>query len=298
MRVFKGLDDVGEISKAVMTTGSFDGVHIGHKVILNRLANLAKSTGGESVLLTFYPHPRKVLYPETAGKTLKLINSQQEKVALLQKTGLDNLVIIPFTIEFSQMSSFDFIRKILVGKLHAKTVVVGFNHHFGHNQEGGFEDLYQLGKFHGFGVEEIAQQDIENETVSSTRIRKAITEGKIQRANAYLDHYYMIMGMLLPSENEHTFGVEIQEECKLIPPAGFYAVTVIQDEISTKALLSIRNQPQPNGAVQLIPSEGIPLRAGIPAIIYFHKQIQEGLIDNSSNTSVDLLKKEIEELIY
>jgi riboflavin kinase/FMN adenylyltransferase len=296
MRIYRGLDEVGEIKNAVVTTGSFDGVHVGHKVILNRLSALAKKIDGESVLLTFHPHPRIVLFPETAGKTLRLINTQREKIALLEKTGLDNLVIIPFTKEFSEVTSFDFIRKILVGKLHARTVVVGFNHHFGHKQEGGFEELHALGKYHGFTVEEIPQQDIENETVSSTRIRKALEEGKIQRANAYLDHYYMIMGTLSWDSLNNRFNLKPEEDNKLIPPPGHYAVSLDQEGISCKALLTINPGGHGEAPVSLLPLDA-GLRFGVMTSIYFHKQIRDGL-DESNPVTAHVLQKEIEELIY
>ena len=203
MLVHRSLEGLS-IKKAVVTTGSFDGVHIGHKTILNRLRTIARETGGTSVLVTFYPHPRKVLYPSTQGKDLMMINTQAEKIRLLEKAGLDHLVIIPFTLEFSKTSSVDFIRKILVEKLNVSCVVVGFNHHFGHNREGNFDYLYELGKFYNFSVEEIPEQDIHNEFVSSTKIRKAILEGNIQRANAYLDHEFFMMGPAihaLPSDS-------------------------------------------------------------------------------------------------
>lgn len=196
MNIYRDLNQTLPVKNAVVTTGSFDGVHIGHKTILNRLNDIAKDIGGESTLITFHPHPRKILYPETAGKELKLISSQSEKIELLRKVGLHNLIIVPFNIEFSKISSVDFIRNILVKKLHAHTVVIGFNHHFGHNREGDFEHLHELGKYYNFMVEEIPQQDIDNETVSSTKIREAIKEGRIQRANAYLDHHYIIIGEL------------------------------------------------------------------------------------------------------
>ncbi|MBC7126531.1 MAG: riboflavin biosynthesis protein RibF, partial [Bacteroidales bacterium] len=130
MKVHYGFDGIGEITNPVVTTGSFDGVHLGHKVIINRINEIAQSIGGESVLITFYPHPRKVLYPETAGKNLMFILSQREKIELLSKTGLDHLIIVKFTLEFSKISSVQFIRDYLISKLNARYIVVGFNHHF------------------------------------------------------------------------------------------------------------------------------------------------------------------------
>lgn len=247
MKIFYDLENLSSIKNPVVTTGSFDGVHIGHKTILNRLNEIASNINGESVLITFHPHPRKVLFPESAGKTLLLINSQKEKIELLRKTGIDNLIILNFTREFSEISSIDFIRNILVSKLKAKKVVIGFNHHFGHNREGNFEYLYELGQYYNFGVEEIPEQDIHNETVSSTLIRKALLEGKIQRANAYLDHHYIIISNLFHGSetcrklNFLTLRVKIDEENKLVPCDGVYAVNVLIDGEYYKGILNIKN---------------------------------------------------------
>ena len=194
MKIFRSFEEARNIRNPVITTGSFDGVHIGHKTILNRLNILAEKYNGESVLITFDPHPRKVLYPETAGKDLKLINSQEEKLTLLEKAGLNNIIIIEFTREFSRITSEEFVRDILHGILNARVVVAGFNHHFGFNQEGDYRQLWGWQEKYNFEAEEIPEQEVQHETVSSTKIRKAISEGYIQRANAYLDHYYMIMG--------------------------------------------------------------------------------------------------------
>lgn len=232
MKIHYGLENIGKVKNAVVTTGSFDGVHIGHKVIIRRLNILAAEIDGESVLITFWPHPRKVLYPNTKGKELKMISSQKEKIRVLKETGLDHLVIIEFTKAFSKVSSEDFIMNVLVSKLKAKLVIVGFNHYFGHNREGNFDFLRQIGQKYGFDVEEIPEQDIQNESVSSTKIRKALTEGNIQRANAYLNHIYMIIGPVkdcgkpLKNKNIDTYGIRIEEEEKLIPPTGIYAVSI------------------------------------------------------------------------
>src|SRR5512133_2029768 len=194
MRIFNNFDEVTVIRNPVVTTGSFDGVHIGHKTIINRLKMLADKYNGESVLITFDPHPRKVLYPETSGKELMLINSQEEKLMMLEKAGLDNLIVVNFTVAFSRITSQQFVRDLLHDKLHAKVVVVGFNHHFGFNKEGDYRQLWDWQRTYNFEAEEIPEQEVYHETVSSTRIRQAISEGYIQRANAYLDHYYIILG--------------------------------------------------------------------------------------------------------
>ncbi len=245
MNIFRELNDIKGLKNPVVTVGSFDGVHIGHKVIIDRLNALAKEVNGESTLITFYPHPRKVLYPNTSGKELLMINSQLEKIELLKRAKLDNLIILDFSLEFSKTSSIDFIRQILVGVLHSKVVVVGFNHHFGHNREGNYDYLYQLGQYYNFRVEEIPEQDIQNESVSSTKIRKAITEGNIQRANAYLDHYFNIIAdlkeenQILNPINIKTYSVNIDDKEKLIPSDGVYAVSVEIASHTCKGMLLI-----------------------------------------------------------
>lgn len=308
MRIFRDLEGVGIIKNPVVTTGSFDGVHLGHKTILNRLNVLGRNLGGESTLITFHPHPRKVLYPETAGKDLQLINTQREKIYLLDKAGLDNLIIIQFTPEFAQTSSIDFIRKILVGQLHARCVVVGFNHHFGHNREGSYAYLHDLAEYYHFLVEEIPEQDIENETVSSTRIRKSLLEGKIQRANAYLDHLYIIMGILRPGQPEHLaagfscLDVEIEEDVKLIPPDGIYAVQVDGSNQTHKALAEIYTPEQGRQRqVALHFLEPWQLLPGHDVRVSFHKQIREGAYSLSSPLEGHIIHKDkqfIDELIY
>lgn len=313
MQVHYGLDNVLDIRNPVITTGSFDGVHVGHKTILNRLRKLARSVDGESVLITFFPHPRKVLYPETAGKDLKLINSQSEKIKLLKTTRLDHLIIINFTVEFSNMSSADFIRKILVEKLKARKVVVGFNHHFGHNREGDYEYLHELGKYFKFDVEEIPQQDIDNETVSSTKIRKALITGNIQRANAYLDHYYIVRGCFeegdqgLRAAGFPTLKLPVEEDTKLIPPDGVYAIHLISGNTYYRGMLKIR---RPGGLISSSPVD-INLEmhlfeysnnlVGKTGTVYFHKQMRDSGIFTGGYDLIDELleaKEETEELIY
>ena len=312
MRVFHDLGNLSQIPNPVVTTGSFDGVHIGHKAIINRINRLAHDMGGESVLITFSPHPRKVLYPETAGKDLYLINSQREKIELLRKTGLDNLIILTFTLEFSHTTSIDFIRNILVNRLHAKKIVIGFNHQFGFNREGNFEYLEELGKYYGFAVEEIPEQDIHNETVSSTLIRKALQDGRIQRANAYLDHHYFILGKLTSGSPEldkmdfPTLFLDIEEECKLVPPDGVYAVRIESGSFSTKAILNIKNSRYGSERagqeviIELFPFEKNIL-AGKDALVYFAKRVRDELDFSNPGEllhQLELDKSQVNDLIY
>ncbi len=309
MKIFYDFDHLGEIRNAVVTTGSFDGVHIGHKVILQRLKKLAAEIEGETVLITFHPHPRKVLYPETAGKGLLLINSQREKINLLQKAGLDNLIIVTFTLEFSKITSVEFVRNILLNKLHARKIVIGFNHHFGHNREGDYEALRDLGLANDFAVEEIPEQDIHNESVSSTKIRKAIQDGNIQKANAYLDHQYIIMGLsqksslILEEIGFPCYTVKIEDDCKLVPPNGVYAVTVIGEDSFSRAMCFIRtNEAVPLDTlleVHLLESYGNI--EGQTVTLLFHKRIRE---ERTLHTTEDLRKQltidrnQVDELIF
>ena len=309
MRIFKNFDEVGEIRNAVVTTGSFDGVHIGHKVILQHLRNHAIESGGETVLITFHPHPRKVLYPETAGKDLFLINSQREKIYLLEKAGLDNLIIVEFTKEFSQITSVEFVKNILLNKLHAKKIVIGFNHHFGHNREGDYDALRKLGTESGFDVEEIPEQDIHNESVSSTKIRKSLLEGNMQKANAYLDHFYLIMGPAKPSNillaeiGFPSYTVRIEEDCKLVPPNGVYAVTVDGGSELQKGMCFIRkNQESPiDTLVEVHLTENTEILDNKVLSLYFHKRLREEktlatLEDLKKQLQLD--KSQIDELIF
>lgn len=245
MKLHFSFDSLHSVKNPVVTTGTFDGVHLGHKAIINRLNKLAGDVKGESVLITFHPHPRRVLYPEGKGRDLLLICAQDEKVKLLGQTGLDHLVIVEFTKEFAQISSQEFIEDLLVAKLGVKVVVIGFNHHFGKGREGDFDFLYKLGRKNGFEVEEIPEQDIQNESVSSTKIRTALLNGQVQRANAYLDHFYFIMGKTFRDETKSkltdypVYKLHISEDVKLVPPDGSYAVNVLDNKKYHKAVLYV-----------------------------------------------------------
>jgi riboflavin kinase/FMN adenylyltransferase len=312
VKIHYSFDTLTGINNPVVTTGTFDGVHVGHQVIIKRLNKLAKDHDGESVLITFHPHPRRVLYPDGKGKDLLLICSQAEKKTLLRDTGLDHLVILEFTREFSRISSQEFIEDLLVARLKARVIVVGFNHHFGHNREGDFNYLYKLSKTHGFDVEEIPEQDIHNESVSSTKIRKALSEGNIQRANAYLDHYYILKGRISPhplrtEQFGHTvYVVGMPEDVKLIPPDGVYAVNITRNGSMDKGLLSVNNWALEKNVIS--PTTEIEfcfldetIRAEGEVTIFFHKKIRNASKDLPDDRVKQLFYKdikEIEELIY
>lgn len=246
MNIYFGFEEVKKIKNAVVTTGSFDGVHLGHKVILNRLSDTARSIGGETVLITFYPHPRQVLYPDTLGKDLLMINSRQEKIDLLREAGLDNIIFVKFTKEFAATSANDFIKTYLVDQLKVRIIVTGINHHFGKNREGDIEELKLLGEKHNFALELIPSQDIQNVDISSTLIREAILQGQVQKAKTYLGHHFFIKAQIQDKGQAQflqmgfqTKKLVVEEKYKLIPPCGTYLVRVEHLQITYKGLCII-----------------------------------------------------------
>ena len=306
MRIFRNFEEAGVIINPVVTTGSFDGVHIGHKVILNRLKMLAEKHHGESVLITFDPHPRKILYPETAGKDLKLINSQEEKLFLLEKAGLDNVIIVEFTREFSKITSEQFVRNFLHNLLRARVVVAGFNHHFGFNKEGDYRQLWAWQSDYNFEAEEIPEQEVQHETVSSTKIREAISNGYIQRANAYLDHYYLVIGRPVdydpgcPGALPVFSKIMVTEECKLLPSPGIYAVSVEKPGFYSRgmAIVHMKTGEKPVVLLNCLDEDGISSEGSIK--VCFHKRIHGSvdLTDIKSAIRVNMAREEISELIY
>ncbi len=307
MKIFKSFEEARGIPNPVVTTGSFDGVHIGHKTIINRLRMLAQKYGGESVLITFYPHPRKVLYPDTAGKYLRLINSQQEKLELLNKAGLDNLIIIEFTRDFARTTSEQFVGDYLKGILGAKVIVAGFNHHFGFNQEGDYKKLWGMREKYGFEAEEIPEQEVEHETVSSTKIRQAIKEGYIQKANAYLDHYYIVMGTPVVYDYVNAslplslYKIPLTEENKLLPAKGIYAVSFESTGGVSKGMVIIDgSDDEPTDVILHLFNDKLTPE-GSDSTIYFHKKIHGAVDLNDFKVSTPRIRSamdEISELIY
>ena len=228
------------------TTGTFDGVHLGHKKILGQLVQTAHKVGGESVLLTFSPHPRLVLQPDAE---LKLLTSLEEKIGLLEQTGLDHLIIHPFTKEFSRTPSLEFVREILVNKIGVKQLVIGYDHHFGRNREGSFDHLKEFGPIYGFEVEEIPALDIDAVNISSTKIRTALTEGNVELATTYLGHPYIIGGKVIKGDQIGrsigfpTANLDINFQHKLIPADGVYAGYVRLNGEHHKAMANIGRRP-------------------------------------------------------
>lgn len=247
MKVYRSLDEFTPLTNAVATQGTFDGVHIGHQKILERLKNLAHQKNGETVLLTFFPHPRMVLQPD--DNTLKLLHTVDEKIEHFEKTGLDHLLIVPFTKEFSRQSSLQFVRDVLVNKVGVKTLVIGYDHRFGKNREGSMDDLRKFGSTFKFDVEEISAQDIDDITVSSTKIRNALTHGDVDTAKRYLGYNYPVSGKVVEGNSLGkkigfpTANISIERPFKLVPGDGVYAVKVHVDGEIFGGMANIGNQP-------------------------------------------------------
>lgn len=240
MNIFHSIDEFSASGKTgnVVTTGTFDGVHRGHRTILERVCSTAKTKNTESVLLTFYPHPRQVLFPDTTK--MLFLSTLDERKELLEKAGIQNLIIHPFTKELSQVSAEKYVRDILLGKLKTKTLVIGYDHRFGHGRKGSIKELEEWGPIYDFNVQEIAPLKAGDVAISSTKIRNAVMEGDMPLANSYLGYTYFITakvvdGMKIGSKElgYPTANLEVNDSEKLIPVDGIYAVYVyISDQSS------------------------------------------------------------------
>ena len=251
MKVYTNIDDFKGIKNPIVTTGTFDGVHLGHQKLIQRLKDAAREEKGETVLLTFSPHPRMVLFPD--DNELKLLNSMPEKIELLEKYGVDHLIIYPFTKEFSRLTSTEFVRNIIVNGIQTRRLVIGYNHHFGRNREGSFEHLKEYGPLYGFEVEEIPAKDIDHIEISSTKIRNALLIGDVKTATTYLGHEYTLTGTVVKGKQlgrtigYPTANLLINDQYKLIPGDGVYAVKIKHANNEYGGMLNIGNNPTVEG---------------------------------------------------
>jgi riboflavin kinase/FMN adenylyltransferase len=256
MQIHEGLADFPSIEYPVVTSGTFDGVHIGHQKILYRIRELARKNNGETVLLTYWPHPRLVLYPQEHH--LRLLSTFEEKVALLRDFGIDHLIVLPFTPEFSQMSSVDFIQHILVDKIQTKCLVIGYDHKFGKNREGSFDYLQAHSAKLGFSIEEISRQDVDDMGVSSSKIRTALESGDLPTATSYLGRPYSLTGRVVAGQKIGrsigfpTANIQVKDDYKLLPKKGVYAVIVQVDDKQYKGMLNLGNRPTVAGEQKTI----------------------------------------------
>ncbi len=246
MKVFYNIEDYIKVPNAVVTIGTFDGVHRGHQEILRNMVNRAKALGGESVVVTFYPHPRQVLSHDSG---IRFISTQEEKIRHLEALGIDNLIIINFTKEFAAIPSEDFIKDYLVKNIHPAVLIIGYDHHFGKGRTGDFGMLYELGSQYHFKVEKIQEQDVDNEAVSSTKIRHFLENGDIKHANMLLGYEFSYTGKVVHGQQVgHKMGyptanIEVAEEFQLIEKQGVYATFAEIDGKSYPAMTYIGKRP-------------------------------------------------------
>lgn len=258
MEIFYGLDYIQPVPEAVVTTGTFDGVHIGHRRILERLKEIATRRNGKTVVITYEPHPRLVLTQEKGE--IHLLNSLSEKAELIAGFGIDFLIVLPFTTEFSNLHSKEFVSQILVEKIQTKCLVIGYDHRFGKNREGGFDYLKTNSHLFGFEVEEIPKQEIDAVTISSTKIRQALFECNLTLANKWLGSYYRLSGIVVKGKQlgrtlgYPTANLKLDDLHKLIPPDGVYLVKVRleNDGNLMNGLLSIGTNPTVDGQKRTI----------------------------------------------
>ncbi len=316
MKVYHNISEFKRVANAVVTIGTFDGVHAGHQKIINRLLEstvphhlVTSSPHHESVLLTFHPHPRLVLYPNQHD--LQLLNTLEEKIALLERCGVEHLVIHPFTKEFSQLTHADFVKQILVDGLGVKKLIIGYDHHFGHNRSGGLRELREIAPQYNFEVEEIPEQDIDAVAISSTRIRKALQTGDVAEANILLGHDYSLSGVVVKGNQlGRTLGfptanIQVDDKYKLIPPNGIYAVQVALSDakesingynvVVYNGALSIGTRPTFDNGARTIEANIFDFDADIygkPITLFFKHHLRAELKFESAEALVVQMKKD------
>jgi len=291
----QGLSNYDNPQPSVVTIGTFDGVHIGHRKILERLIEEGRKQHLQSTLLTFFPHPRMVLQKDSQ---IKLLNTIEEKSAILSRLGLDCLVIQPFTLDFSRKSATEFVREILVGKLRVKKIIIGYDHRFGRNRNANIQDLQSFGSILDFSVEEIPAQEIEEVSVSSTKIRKALEAGDLETANAYLGYEYMLTGTVEGGKKLGrdlgfpTANLKIEDDYKLIPASGVY---VARSEVGGRqvyGMMNIGTNPTVDGSRRHIEVHFFDYEGDL-----YGKRLQVHLLsrirDERKFDSLDTLKKQL-----
>ena len=296
MNIYSSASKYNNPRASVVTIGTFDGVHIGHKAILNRLITTAKNEDLDSIVLTFFPHPRMVLQTDSS---IKLINTIDERKDLMNKTGLDHLIIHPFTKAFSRLTALEFVRDILVHKLNIKKIVIGYDHRFGRNRNADIEDLKKFGLTYGFEVEEISAQEMDDVAVSSTKIRNALQIGDIKIANTYLGYPFMLSGTIVKGKaigrtiQYPTANLELSEDYKLIPMNGVYVVKATIDTKIVYGLTSIGTNPTVGGTEKTIETYFLDFSDDL-----YEKKLQIEFLtlirDEKTFESMDALKKAIQ----
>ena len=295
MKVIENYKNFSISKKSIVTIGTFDGVHVGHQKIMEQLVATAQENNANSVLLTFFPHPRMVLQKDNS---LKLINTIPEKIEILEKTGLDYLIIHPFDKDFSRLTAFDFVRTVLVNHLNTAELVIGYDHRFGKNREGNFEQLQEYGHMYDFKVTEIPAQDINQISVSSTKIRNAILNAEIEKANEYLGYSFSLEGTVVSGEKlGNTIGyptanIDLLESYKLIPKTGAYLIRSFLNGKTVYGMMNIGNRPTVNGVKETIEVHFFDLNKDL-----YGRQLTIELLtflrDEQKFSSIEELKKQL-----
>lgn len=246
MKTFSSISNFQTNKKVVATLGTFDGVHIGHQMIIKKLVDSAKAIDAESLVLTFFPHPRMVLQQD---HSIRMLNTLEEKKELLEQLGLDNLVVQKFDYDFSQLSAEEFVQHVLVEKFNISKIIIGYDHRFGKNRTADINDLKRFGEKYGFEVEEISAQEIDHVSISSTKIRKALLEGDMTLANEFLGYDFYFSGMVVHGKKLGrklgfpTANIAIKEDYKMIPKNGVYIVESIINGEKVKGMMSVGVNP-------------------------------------------------------
>ncbi|WP_156308382.1 bifunctional riboflavin kinase/FAD synthetase [Sphingobacterium endophyticum] len=278
MKIYRNLDEFKALDYAIVTIGTFDGVHVGHQKILNKLTELAKDNTGGTVLLTFFPHPRLIINPD--DDSLRLINDIEEKVERLALAGIDHLIITPFTRDFSNQSPEEYISEVLVNKIGCKKIVIGYDHHFGKDRKGTIKDLIHYSEIFDYSVAQIPEQDIEDVAVSSTRVRESLIKGDIITANKYLGYPFELTGTVIKGDQIGreigfpTANLHIHESHKLIPAYGIYAVEVEIFPRTTEIVTGDYFEPEPERI-----AKGMCYIGTRPTVDGMNRKIEVNLLD-------------------
>lgn len=296
MKTFNSIFDFQKSKKTILTLGTFDGIHIGHQKILKKLVQESKALNCESVLLTFFPHPRMVLKQD---EKILLLNTIKEKTKLIEEIGIDNLIIHPFDTTFSELSAEDFVKKILIDQLNLEKIIIGYDHKFGKNRSADINDLIKLGKKYDFEVEQISAKEIDDISISSTKIRKALLEGNIELANNYLGHTYSLLGTIVEGRkngrtiNYPTANLKIEEDYKLVPKNGVYIVSSVFENKTVYGMMNIGKNPTVGGVSDNIEIHYFDFNEEL-----YNKRVSVNLIsrirDEQKFESLQLLKNQLD----
>ena len=295
MIIKRNLFDKEENYYTVVTVGTFDGVHVGHKKIIDKIIANATANDLKSTILTFFPHPRMVLQQ---ASDLKLLNTLEEKISILKETGLDQLIIHPFTKEFSRLTAEEYVKEVLVESINAKKVIIGYDHRFGRNRTATIDDLIKFGEKYKFDVEQISVEEVNEVSVSSTKIRVALEEGNIKTANTFLGYSYMLTGIITKGKglgkqiDFPTANIHIKEEYKLIPKIGVYVVKSEYNNKTIYGMMNIGYNPTVNGEKKTIEVHFLDFDEDL-----YDKEIRvellERLRDEKRFDSIEDLKKQL-----